>query len=120
MARYSVTQGKPWSISATLHQGDITTDPVDLSGATCRMQLRRRWADDEPGVAPLLDLTDGHGITLGGALGTVLTEVPAADTEAIPYGLHVAEWEVTLDGGGMESWQLEIEVAPEVVRESAQ
>jgi hypothetical protein len=82
------------------------------TGATARMQMRRRWADDEPGTDPLLDLTDGAGITLGGALGTVLTEVDATDTEAIPYGLYVAEWE--LSNG--EHWQLEVEVAPEVVR----
>ncbi len=37
MARYQVVQGNPWYIPATLHQGDITTDPVDLTGATARM-----------------------------------------------------------------------------------
>lgn len=116
MTRYAVTQGKPWRIPATLYQGDITGDPVDLTGATARMQVRRTWADDEPGVSPLLELTDGAGITLGGALGTVLTEVPAATTEGIPYGLLLAEWEVTLGSGDMESWQLEFEVAPDVVR----
>lgn len=115
MARYHAVQGKPWRIPATVWAGDPGGDLLDLTDVSCRMQLRRRWADDEPGVAPLLDLTSdpGGGITITVESGEVLTEVDEADTEAIPYGLFLAEWELS-DG---VSWQLEIEVAPEVVRE---
>lgn len=44
---------------------------VDVTGMTAKMQIRRSFDAD----APMLTLTDTDGITLGGALGTVLVVI---------------------------------------------
>ena len=116
--RITRVQGKRWLIE--LAWTDDAGDPIDLTGADCRMQLRARCAHDDGTTAPLLDLSVGDGITLGDAEGTILTEVAAEDTEAIPYGLLLAEWEIDLGGGPERLALLEVEVLPEVVREVAQ
>lgn len=117
-ARLQLIQGKAWTIPMLWQDED--GDAIDVTGADCRMQLRARWADDDGTTAPLLDLSVGDGITLGDAEGTILTEVAAEDTEAIPYGLLLAEWEIDLGGGPERLALLEVEVLPEVVREVAQ
>lgn len=116
--RLQLVQGKSWSIPMLWQ--DPAGDTIDVSGASCRMQLRRRWADDDGTTAPLLDLTEADGITLDADNDpNVLTEVAAEDTEAIPYGLYLAEWEIDLGSGPGRLVLLDIEVLPEVVREVA-
>lgn len=118
--RLTLVQGKAWTIPMLWQDEDGKA--IDCIGASCRMQLRRHWADDEPTTAPLLDLTETTGITLGDDTSTVddpnvLTVVGATDTEAIPYGGYLAEWEIDFGAGPERLALLEIEVAPEVVRE---
>lgn len=125
LRRIELRQGKTWQVPILWQDSDGVA--VDLSAAACRMQMRARWADDEPTATPLLDLTEADGITLStgltpsGAPYNILTEVSAAVTETIPAGLYLAEWEIILTGGeGPESGGplLEVLVTPEVVRDT--
>jgi hypothetical protein len=54
--------------------------PVDLSGWTAEMQVRRRHDAAEPEIT--LSTADGR-ITLGGSAGTVTLELGAAETSAL-------------------------------------
>ena len=114
--RISRRQGKAWTIPILWQ--DATGAPIDVAGATCRMQLRRRWAEEEATtLAPLLDLDETSGITLAGTSDpNVTTEVTATATALIPAGLYVAEWEIDLGDGVEELAVMELEVLPEVVR----
>ena len=60
----------------------VNGSPVNLTAYTARMQVRKT-----PGAAtPVLSLTNGSGITLGGSAGTVLVAATAAQTDTIPAG----------------------------------
>lgn len=89
-------QGCRWRLPVTWTSG-TPAQAVNLSGAEARMQVRRTWADDDPGL-PLLDLSEADGIALGGVAGTIEVTVDAATTEAIPYGSYV--WELTVGQPG--------------------
>ena len=112
--RITRVQGKRWLIE--LEWADDAGDPIDLTGASVRMQLRATWADDEPGVDPLLDLTEGAGLTVSPLLGSIVAEAPDTATVGIPAGVHVCEVEVDFGGGPERLTLLEVEVLPEVVR----
>lgn len=54
---------------------------VNLTGYTAKFQVK----DAIESGSYLLQLTNGSGITLGGAAGTVLLNITAAQTNAIAY-----------------------------------
>lgn len=121
MTRIQLVQGKAWTIPFLWLDSDGKA--IDVSGATCRMQLRSQFADDDT-AGPLLDLTEADGITLDYAAAdqtdpNIVTVAGEDLTEPIPYGLHLAEWEINLGDGSERLALLEIEVLPEVVREVA-
>jgi hypothetical protein len=53
--------------------------PVDLSGYSARMQVRK----GVDSVDPVFDLTVGDGITLGGTAGTIDLFISPEDSEAL-------------------------------------
>lgn len=65
----------------------------DLSGWTGRAQVRRTVDAADP---PLLDLTNGVGVILGGVLGTVQMKVSAAQLSALPADFAKGVWAVEL------------------------
>ena len=70
--------------------------PVDLTGASGRMQIRQTIEDDPP----LLELTDGNGRSiLGGTAGTIQLLVSATDTAAITWVGGVYDLEIELASG---------------------
>lgn len=74
----TVEQGATWTLELTYTHADGT--PVDLTGYTARMQLRRTY--DSTPVAELT--TSNGGILLGSTNGTVSLHMSAAVTAAIP------------------------------------
>ncbi len=90
-----VFQGAYWS--QRLVWKDANDDPIDLTGFTARMQVRRTV--DETGE-PLLELTDGDGITLGEADptdGVILLELEATQTAALPATPSDRKWRYDLE-----------------------
>jgi hypothetical protein len=72
---------------------EVDGDPVDLTGYTAAMKVRATPADDA-----VLSLTNGSGITLGGALGTVAVVITATQTSDIAAGRYYYDLELTSAG----------------------
>ncbi len=69
------------TFTRVLNATDDANDPIDLTGYTARMQVRRDL--DATGI--LIELTTENGrITLGGATGDITLTIDADDTSAIP------------------------------------
>jgi len=91
-ADYPITieQGATFRLSAVWKDG--TGTPVNLTGWTARMMVRRRYSD----VTPLLTFTTENGaIALGGTAGTVEVTGLATLTDDVPakpcvYDLELA------------------------------
>lgn len=91
-----VYQGAYWS--QRLVYEDSNSAPIDLTGYTARMQVRRTV--DETGD-PIIELTtENGGITLGEPLptdGVVLLEISAADSAALPATVSDRKWRYDLE-----------------------
>lgn len=93
---------------------DSAGDPIDLTGYTARMQLRKTVKATDV----ILSLTTENGrITLGGAEGTITLEVDAEDTADLTEFCGVYDLEVEAsDGTVTRLLQGQIEVSREVTR----
>ncbi len=89
-------------------------DPMDLTGFTAaRMQIR----SSVPSSTVLFELTEGDGITLGDAAGTIALFISDTDTAAFDWDRGVYDLEL-VSGGGIVTRLLEgkVKVSPEVTR----
>lgn len=86
--------------------------PKNLTGYAARMQVRKTHA-----AAPILDLTDGAGITLGTTGGEITIEVSSDDTTDLTEGNYVYDLELE-SGAGFVTRLLEggVTIKPEVTR----
>jgi len=104
-------QGATWSLALTWN--DDGGDPINLTGYTARMQVRPSY----DASTTVLSLTNGSGLTLGGAAGTVTLRVEAATTTTVSAATYV--YDLELQSGGGEVTRLvegTLEVTPEVTR----
>lgn len=90
----------------------IYQPPVDLAGATARMQIR-----DKPGGTLLLELsTVGQGLAISAA-GTITRELSAEQTADIGWTKAVYDLEVTYPDGTVHRYfEGPVSVSPEVTR----
>lgn len=72
-----IDQGANWSLSLTWK--DDTGTPVNLTGYTARMQIRKAYSDS----TVKLSLTSSSGIVLGGVAGTVAISATKTQTAGI-------------------------------------
>lgn len=90
------------TVNLTIQQGDtfvlavrwiddVTGQPVDLTGATARMQLRSYYTSP----AVVLDLASGTGITIDALEGRLTIVVSAVQTAALQAQSGVYDLEVT-------------------------
>ena len=77
----SCDQGAYWSHLLVWYD-ESGTNPIDITTWHARMQIRRQVESGDY-LIQLTDDVDG-GITLGGAAGTILLEMSAAQTAALP------------------------------------
>jgi hypothetical protein len=94
---------------------DSNNVPVNLTGYTARMQVRKTVNDS----VKLLDLTTENGaIVLGGALGTITITGLATDTAAIASGIKSGVYDLELVSGAVVTRLLEgtVEIRDEVTR----
>jgi hypothetical protein len=89
---FTVTDGAP----GTYTSGGTVTPVTNLTGYTARMQVR-----DQQNGAELLELTDGDGITLGGAAGTIALALDAAATEELEWTWGRYDLELVSGGGSV-------------------
>lgn len=92
-----IEQGSTFNMNFTIKTGST---PWDLTSYTARMQIRSSVGAD----TSVLSLTNGNGITLGDALGTVAVSISAAATAAIVAGRYVYDLEIQSAGG--EVWRV--------------
>ena len=85
----TIEQGATYRLSAVWKDAGGT--PINLTGYTARMMVRRKYSDP----APLLTFTTENGaIVLGGALGTVEVTGLATLTDDLPVKPCV--WDIEL------------------------
>ena len=95
----SVFKGSTFSETLTWQTEDdagVRTN-VNLTGYTARLIVRKDYAS-----APVIDLANGSGITLGGTAGTIDINITAAQTERLPVMTGVYDLELyALTGSGV-------------------
>lgn len=93
---------------------DSDGSPIDLTGYTARMQVRKNYNTSDT----LLDLTTENGaITLGGSLGTIAVVGAADDTSAIDARTGVYDLELVSAGGTVTRLiEGKVTINPEVTR----
>lgn len=68
----------------------IDGNPVNLTGYTALMKLRT-----EPSGDAILSLSNGSGITLGGAAGTIAVAITATQMTALEAGSYLYDLKLT-------------------------
>jgi hypothetical protein len=90
-----VFQGAYWS--QRIEWQDALAAPVDLTGYTARMQVRKTFDSDDV----IVELTTTNGrITLGDPLptdGVILLEIEATATDDLPATLSDRKWRYDLE-----------------------
>lgn len=109
---YNITcpQGATFDRTFTVSIGGTA---LNLSGYTAAMQVRETYDS----TTPLISLTNGSGITLGGTAGTIAVVIASTATEAISDGFYSYDLEITSSGGVRDRiLQGKFVVTPEVTR----
>lgn len=92
-----IDKGATYKLSliwSTKDQFNVKT-PVDLTGYTAASQIRESY----DAVSPIVSLTTGSGIVLGGVTGTIDLVITAAVTTAITIDKGVWDLELTNPSG---------------------
>ena len=113
-ASYPITIEQGATFQLNLLWKDGLNAPINLTGYTARMQVRRKRAD----VSPLLNLTtENGGITLGGSAGTIAVVATATLTAALPAKSCLYDLEL-VSAAGVVTRLIEgsADVTPEVTR----
>ncbi len=101
----TIDQGATWEKSISWQ--DSNEDPYDLTLYTARMQIRKKYADQDKGL-PLLSLTDdppstgdadGGGIVLDDATPNIVITITDTETAALPRGEYFYDLELESDAG---------------------
>lgn len=114
-----IEQGSTFDRTLTLYDdgsydliaGEATGEPIDLTGYSARMQIRRNAHSADV----LFELTDGDGLTLGDDLGTIRILIDA-DTSS-EWTWRSGEYDLELvqpSGDPIRLFQGDVKVSPEV------
>lgn len=92
----TIVQGTDWTFAFTWKTQTGTDPPVavDLTGYSALFQLRRSSAHP-----PVISLSQGSGITLGGAAGTIQIDIANTLTEEIVPAVYKYDLRLTSPGG---------------------
>ena len=102
-------QGSTFSKTLTYKIDDV---PVNLFGYDARLQVREfHYSDD-----PVINLTSGNGLTLGGSAGTIAVLISATDTSELISGNYVYDLELVVGGTVTRLVEGNFVVTPEVTR----
>lgn len=90
----------------------IDNSAIDLSGYDARLQVREfHYSDD-----PVVSLSSGNGITLGGSAGTIDVLIDADTTAGFDAGNYVYDLELVVSGTVTRIIEGKFIVTPEVTR----
>lgn len=93
----AVKRGDTWSF---VFQWKTGATPINLTGCTARMQIRKKRTKDL-----LAYVTTEDYITIDGPAGKVFVTFPADITETVPAGTHLTDVELTFTDGTVTSSQ---------------
>ena len=102
-------QGASWDYQFTW---SVSGSPVNLTGYTARMQVRPSYISD----SVILSLTNGSGITLGGAAGTIALAASASVSAAIEPRAYVYDLELVNGSEVTRLLEGKFTATPEVTR----
>jgi|688.fasta_scaffold786987_2 hypothetical protein len=108
---FTLDQGSVWDLE--IEYQDPDGDPINLTGFTARMQLRK---DYNNATADLTLTTGGGGIVITGATGTIDISVTAAQTETLDPAFYVYDLELISGSNISRLIQGQITVAEQVTR----
>jgi hypothetical protein len=93
---FNITINQGATFELTITWKDSAGTAIDLTGYTARMQVRETYSS----TTPIVSLTNGAGITLGGAAGTIAIVISATTTAALaaPFS-GVYDLEIVSAGG---------------------
>lgn len=77
--RFDITINQGATYELTITWKDSAGTAINLTGYTARMQVRETYSS----TTPIVSLTSGSGITLGGAAGTIAIVISATTTAAL-------------------------------------
>lgn len=78
----------------TIFTYSVGGTPINLTGYTAAMQVRPSYP-----AAPIISLTTGNGITLGGAAGTIRVQIAAGTTASYKAAQLLYDLELTSGSG---------------------
>lgn len=90
----TIDQGSTWSVS--LVYKDPSGNPINLTGYTAKMQLRKKY---DSATAALTLATGGQGIVITGATGTIAITATDEQTATLDPGFYV--YDLDLNNGGV-------------------
>jgi len=88
---HAIDAGATYQLTVTWK--DSNGNPINLTGYTARMKMKNKH-----GGTTLVSLTEADGLTLGGALGTILVTISDTLTATLS-GSGVYDLEVESSGG---------------------
>lgn len=92
---YLITAEQGATFTRTIIWNDANGVPVNLAGYTARMQVREDYFST---VAALTLTTENGRITFGGATGSIVLNVSAADMTLVESSMYVYDLELVLNG----------------------
>lgn len=98
---FVVRQGATWRTVLTLYQAGTSGPVVNLTGWNATLEVKDNGQSgmyDPTSSTPLLTLTNGNGITLGGTAGTITILQTATQTAA--YNWAAGDYRLTLGPTG--------------------
>lgn len=107
---FTMDQGATWTLQ--LVYNDSNGDPVNLTGYTAEMQIRKKFNSD---VAVLTLSTSNGGITIVPLTGT-LNLIATDEQAAIEPGFYVYDLELNIGGTRTRLIQGQVTVSGEVTR----
>lgn len=88
---YNITAEQGATFTRSLTWNNSAGSPINLTGYTARMQVRQDYSSTS---AVLTLTTENSGITLGGALGTIILSASATAMAALTAGAYVYDLEL--------------------------
>jgi hypothetical protein len=70
--------------NATFHYRLTTGEPIDLTGCSAKMEIRREYADSQPAISVAV----GTGITIEATAGKINVELTPAQTSTLTPGRY--------------------------------
>lgn len=107
---YNLTIEQGATFKRTFFWRDENGNLINLSGYSARMKIKQ----DPTQTTSIISLTNGAGITLGGAAGTIEVLIPDADTTGLVAGFYYYDLEVDSGAEVTRLLQGKVTVSPEI------